>query len=152
MLISEAPAGLGDGSDMPQVKYEINATFKVDGDVEKSDIVGALFKQTNEMLGERRGLSNEIVGFMKVDPQRHVDKESDKTVTSGTVTLPMYADSDTCTSIAASVEKIDNVGPFTSRFTVESIIDAETKMKGDIEKRSKEMQKKWLSKGTNKGR
>lgn len=134
------------------VTYEIKVSFEIDGDVAKPDIVGALFKQTNAILGDGNGLSKKIVGYIRSDPSLHEDEGSDKPVTRGTAILPMYVDFVVCTNMAACIEQIVNVGPFESKFMVESIVDPEARMKAEMEQRSKELQKEWQPKAGDAGK
>lgn len=131
---------------MPQTRYVINVSFDINGEVGESNVVGALFGQTKEMLGVERCLSDSVVGYINTDLQSDTDKETGRPVTRGTSALPMHADSTICTDIAACIEEIDNVGPFESAFVIESITDVMAEKKANIARRSKEMHKKWLSK------
>ena len=61
---------------MPQsgiVKYHVKLSYEVDGLVERADIIGAIFGQTEGLLGPEMNL-NELQRVSKVGPRR--DKRS----------------------------------------------------------------------------
>ena len=137
---------------MPQtgiVKYHVKLSYEVDGLVERADIIGAIFGQTEGLLGPEMNL-NELQRVSKVG-RIEVIANSTSNTTSGTAVIPMSTDIDTCALIAAGIESIDKVGPFDCKFKLEAIDDVRAAKKEDIVKRAKEIKQKWATKTVSEG-
>jgi len=124
------------------VKYVVRARFEVDGIVEKPDVIGAVFGQTEGLFGAEFDLrelqKTGRVGRIEVDISSQKDNK-----TTGTIIIPTSLDKVSTAIIAASVESIDRVGPCSARITLEKIEDVrETKRRAIIE-RAKEILHKW---------
>lgn len=104
------------------VKYTIRAKFEVDGVIEKPDIVGAIFGQTEGLLGDELDLrelqKNGRIGRIEVDAQVKNNK------TAGTITVPSSLDKVETSILGASLEVVDRIGPCDGRITVEKIEDS----------------------------
>jgi len=131
------------------VKYHVKLSFEVDGLVERADIIGAVFGQTEGLLGPEMNL-NELQRVSKVG-RIEVEIKSTENTTSGTALLPMSTDVDTCALIAAAIESIDKVGPFDSKFNLDAIDDVRASKKEDIVRRAKEIKQKWSTKSVSEG-
>ena len=123
------------------VKYHVKLSYQVDGLVERADIIGAIFGQTEGLLGPEMNL-NELQRVSKVG-RIEVNSSSDEKSTKGTALLPMSTDIDTCALIAAGIESIDKVGPFDCKFTLDAIDDVRAAKKDDIVRRAKEIKQKF---------
>ena len=137
---------------MPQsgiVKYHVKLSYEVDGLVERADIIGAIFGQTEGLLGPEMNL-NELQRVSKVG-RIEVDAKSTANTTSGNALIPMSTDIDTCALIAAGIESIDKVGPFDCSFKLLSIDDVRAAKKDDIVKRAKEIKQRWATKTVSEG-
>ena len=137
---------------MPQsgiVKYHVKLSYEVDGLVERADIIGAIFGQTEGLLGPEMNL-NELQRVSKVG-RIEVNAKSTSNTTSGDALIPMSTDIDTCALIAAGIESIDKVGPFDCAFKLEAIDDVRAAKKDDIVKRAKEIKQKWATKTVSEG-
>ena len=137
---------------MPQsgiVKYHVKLSYEVDGLVERADIIGAIFGQTEGLLGPEMNL-NELQRVSKVG-RIEVDSNSTANTTNGGAVIPMSTDIDTCALIAAGIESIDKVGPFDCKFKLESIDDVRAAKKDDIVKRAKEIKQRWATKTVSEG-
>ncbi len=137
---------------MPQsgiVKYHVKLSYEVDGLVERADIIGAIFGQTEGLLGPEMNL-NELQRVSKVGRIEVIAKSTSNT-TSGNAVIPMSTDIDTCALIAAGIESIDKVGPFDCKFTLDAIDDVRASKKDDIVKRAKEIKQKWATKTVSEG-
>ena len=137
---------------MPQsgiVKYHVKLSYEVDGLVERADIIGAIFGQTEGLLGPEMNL-NELQRVSKVG-RIEVNAKSTANTTSGDALIPMSTDIDTCALIAAGIESIDKVGPFDCVFKLEAIDDVRAAKKDDIVKRAKEIKQKWATKTVSEG-
>jgi len=131
------------------VKYHVKLSFEVDGLVERADIIGAVFGQTEGLLGPEMNL-NELQRVSKVG-RIEVDIKTTENTTSGTALLPMSTDVDTCALIAAAIESIDKVGPFDCKFKLDAIDDVRASKKEDIVRRAKEIKQKWSTKSVSEG-
>ena len=137
---------------MPQsgiVKYHVKLSYEVDGLVERADIIGAIFGQTEGLLGPEMNL-NELQRVSKVG-RIEVNSKSTANTTSGDALIPMSTDIDTCALIAAAIESIDKVGPFDCKFHLDAIDDVRAAKKDDIVKRAKEIKQKWATKTVSEG-
>ena len=137
---------------MPQsgiVKYHVKLSYEVDGLVERADIIGAIFGQTEGLLGPEMNL-NELQRVSKVGRIEVIAKSTSNT-TNGNAVIPMSTDIDTCALIAAGIESIDKVGPFDCKFTLDAIDDVRAAKKDDIVRRAKEIKQKWATKTVSEG-
>ena len=131
------------------VKYHVKLSFDVDGLVERADIIGAIFGQTEDLLGPEMNL-NELQRVSKVG-RIEVTTTSTENTTNGNVLLPMSTDVDTCALISAAIESIDKVGPFDCSFKLDAIDDVRASKKEDIVRRAKEIKQKWSTKSVSEG-
>jgi len=103
------------------IKYMVYASFKAQGPLEKPDVIGALFGQTEGLLGddlEMRELQKEgKIGRIEVELQV-VDGKS-----VGEIKVPSALDKSETTLIAAALETIDRIGPTESEIKVTKIED-----------------------------
>jgi 5S rRNA maturation endonuclease (ribonuclease M5) len=137
---------------MPQsgiVKYHVKLSYEVDGLVERADIIGAIFGQTEGLLGPEMNL-NELQRVSKVG-RIEVNAKSTSNTTNGEALIPMSTDIDTCALIAAGIESIDKVGPFDCKFKLVAIDDVRAAKKDDIVRRAKEIKQKWATKTVSEG-
>ncbi len=137
---------------MPQsgiVKYHVKLSFEVDGLVERADIIGAIFGQTEGLLGPEMNL-NELQRVSKVG-RIEVTSNNTTNTTRGDALIPMSTDIDTCSLIAAAIESIDKVGPFDCKFKLNAIDDVRATKKEDIMKRAKEIKQQWATKTISEG-
>ena len=103
------------------VKYLIEAEFSADGIVEKPDVIGAIFGQTEGLLGQDLDL-RELqrtgrIGRIDVD----INNEGGKT--TGKVFVPSSLDSSETALIAASLETIERIGPCSATMKTLSVRD-----------------------------
>lgn len=131
------------------VKYHVKLSFQVDGLVERADIIGAIFGQTEGLLGPEMNL-NELQRVSKVG-RIEVTTSATTNTTSGDALLPMSTDVDTASLIAAAIESIDKVGPFDCKFKLTAIEDVRATKKDDIIKRAKEIKQQWATKTISEG-
>ncbi len=126
------------------VKYHVKMKFDVDGIVEKADIIGAVFGQTEGLLGPEMNL-NELQKVSKVG-RIEVNVETKTNKTLGDALIPMSTDISTAALIAAAVESIDKVGPFQAKFTLAAIEDIREIKKKIIVDRAKKIVQDWATK------
>ena len=131
------------------VKYLAKLSFEIDGAVDKADIIGAIFGQTEGLFGPEMNL-NELQKNWKVG-RIEILIESQNGKASGSVTIPMSTDISTVSLIAAAVEQIEKVGPCGSKFKLLSIDDVRAVKRNAIVERAKEISRSWASKSSSEG-
>ena len=131
------------------VKYHVKLSFDVDGLVEKADIIGAIFGQTEGLLGPEMNL-NELQKVSKVG-RIEVNTTASSSQTKGDALLPMSTDINTAALIAAAIESIDKVGPFVAHFKLDAIDDVRSAKKKEIVDRAKDIVQKWSTKTISEG-
>ena len=136
---------------MPEsiVKYLAKLSFEIDGAVDKADIIGAIFGQTEGLFGPEMNL-NELQKNWKVG-RIEITSNSNNGKVSGTVIIPMSTDISTVSLIAAAVEQIDKVGPCSSQFKLLSIDDVRAIKRDAIVERAKGIMRDWASKSSSEG-
>lgn len=128
------------------VKYLVRLKFSVSGVVEKADVVGAIFGQTEGLFGPEMNL-NELQKTWKIG-RIEISLTSKNDDTSGEVLIPMSTDISTAALISAAVESVDKVGPCTASFSLVGIEDARAIKRKSITDRAKNIMKDWASKTT----
>lgn len=102
-------------------KYIIHAKIEADGVIEKPDVVGAIFGQTEGLMGDELDLrelqKTGRIGRIEVN----VDSKSGKS--RGYVNLPSSMDKVETAILASALETIDRIGPCEARITVEHVED-----------------------------
>lgn len=131
------------------VKYHVKLKFEVDGMVEKADIIGAIFGQTEGLLGPEMNL-NELQKVSKVG-RIEVNVDSRSNIAKGDAVIPMSTDISTAALIAAAIESIDKVGPFQAKFVLVGIDDIRAIKKKIIVDRAKRIVQDWATKTISEG-
>jgi DNA primase len=131
------------------VKYHVKLKFEVDGLVEKADIIGAIFGQTEGLLGPEMNL-NELQKVSKVG-RIEVNVDSRSNMAKGDALIPMSTDISTAALIAAAIESIDKVGPFQAKFLLVGIDDIRAIKKRIIVDRAKKIVQEWATKTISEG-
>jgi DNA primase len=118
-------------------KYLIHISLTAEGVVEKPDVVGAIFGQTEGLLGEDLDLRDlQRTGRVgRID----VQLSSKKGETKGEILISTSLDRAETAILAASLETIDRVGPCLAHVTVESIEDIRVVKRKKIVERAKEI-------------
>jgi len=123
------------------VKYVISANFEVEGVVEKPDVIGAVFGQTEGLFGSELDL-RELQKTGRIG-RIEIELKSEKDKTKGKIIIPTSLDRVSTAIIAASIESIERIGPCQARVHLEKIEDIrEAKRKAIIE-RAKEILHDW---------
>ncbi len=132
---------MGVKMDENTIKYKIIARFEVDGVVERPDIIGAIFGQTDGLLPPDLNLrdlqKNGQLGRIEVKPKSEGGK------TTGVIELPTNLDKVRTAIIAATVETVDRVGPCHAKVTLEKIEDVREAKRLEIIERAAEIVKGW---------
>ena len=125
------------------VKYMIEGSFNIDGLVDKPDIIGAVFGQTEGLLGDELDLrelqKNGKIGRIEIDISQSGSK------TYGKLHLPASLDRVETCILAAAVESVDRVGPYDADFRVDKVEDTRSEKRRKVLERAKELVKKLLS-------
>ena len=119
------------------IKYMVYANLNAEGALEKPDVIGALFGQTEGLLGsdlELRELQKEgKIGRIEVD----LEKQDKRTV--GIIKIPTALDQSETTLIAAAIETIERVGPCDAQIEIEKIEDVRKEKRDYILDRAKKL-------------
>ncbi len=124
------------------VKYLIKANFEIGGIVEKPDIVGAVFGQTEGLLGDELDLrelqKSGRIGRIEVESQLRGGKSF------GTIIIPSSLDMVETSILAASLEIVDRVGPCDAKINVTKIEDSRSTKRKQLIERAKSLLKTML--------
>uniref|UniRef100_A0A7C2BLB0 DNA primase DnaG n=1 Tax=Thermosphaera aggregans TaxID=54254 RepID=A0A7C2BLB0_9CREN len=122
-------------------KYLIRAKIEIDGVVEKHDIVGAIFGQTEGLLGDQfdlRQLQDKgRIGRIQVNTKIQGSK------TIGEILIPSNLDRVETALLAALIESVDKVGPYDASLKVVDIVDLRLEKIKKIMERAEEILRKW---------
>ncbi len=122
----------------------VRLKFDIEGVVERADVVGAIFGQTEGLFGPEFDL-NELQKTWKIG-RIEINLESKNDRTFGEVLIPNSTDFETTSLIAATVESVDRVGPCNAKFKLISIDDIRSEKVKQIKERAKEIAKDWSKK------
>jgi DNA primase len=122
------------------VKYEISAKYEITGIVEKPDIIGAIFGQSEGLLGQDMDLKelqqNGKLGRIEITVKKG------KGTTSGEIIIPSSLDQVKTSILAATIESVDKVGPCEATIKIGKISDTRKEKRDVITDRAKELLKK----------
>jgi DNA primase len=123
------------------VKYVIRAKFQIEGVVEKPDVIGAVFGQTEGLFGSELDLrelqKSGRIGRIEIDLTSKQDK------TTGTINIPTSLDRVSTAIIAASIESINRVGPCEAKVSLERLEDIRDSRRRLIIDRAKNILQQW---------
>jgi DNA primase len=123
------------------VKYVIRAKFEIEGVVEKPDVIGAVFGQTEGLFGTELDL-RELQKSGRIG-RIEIELESKQDRTTGTITIPTSLDRVSTAIIAASIESINRVGPCNAKVTLEKLEDIRDARRRIIIDRAKTILQEW---------
>ncbi|MBW3010947.1 DNA primase, partial [Candidatus Woesearchaeota archaeon] len=120
-------------------KYIIHASIEIKGAVDRPDVIGAIFGQTEGLLGsdlelrelQRSGRIGRIE--VKVDTQGGV--------TRGSIIIPSSLDKAETSIVGAALEIIQRIGPCDSKLVVDKIEDVRISKRGFVVGRAKQLLK-----------
>ncbi|OYT60877.1 MAG: DNA primase [Desulfurococcales archaeon ex4484_217_1] len=124
------------------MKYLIKAKIEVEGIVEKPDVIGAIFGQTEGLLGEDydlrelqdRGRIGRIQVELKTIGSRSI----------GEIVIPSNLDRVETALLAALLEVVDRVGPYPAKVRIEEILDLRMEKIRKVVERAKEILQKMI--------
>lgn len=124
------------------VKYRIVTSFEIKGTVDKNDIIGAVFGQSEGLLGADMDLK-ELQQNGKIG-RIEVELKSENGITTGKIFVPSSMDMVKTSILAAAVESIEKVGPAESAFKTIAIEDTRSTKRTEIKSRAKELLQKLM--------
>lgn len=123
-------------------KYIVHATIDIEGVVDRPDVIGAIFGQTEGLLGsdlELRELQRSgRIGRIEV----LTDIKSGKT--KGTIIMPSSLDKAETSIVAAALEIIQRIGPCNAKIQVDNIEDVRVSKRNFVIERAKELLKNMM--------
>ncbi len=118
-------------------KYIINATIEIEGVVDKPDVIGAIFGQTEGLLGadlELRELQRSgRIGRIEVN----IDTKGGKS--RGNIVIPSSLDMSETAIVGAALEIIQRIGPCNAKVHVQNIEDVRISKRNFVVERAKEL-------------
>lgn len=123
-------------------KYMIVARFEVEGVVEKPDVIGAIFGQTEGLFGPDLDLrelqKSGRIGRIEIQLESKLDK------TFGAITIPSSLDKTSTAILAAAVESVDRIGPCIAKVTLDKLADIREDKRKQILDKAKEILRTWV--------
>jgi DNA primase len=118
-------------------KYIIHAIIKADGVIERPDVVGAIFGQTEGLIGADLDLrelqKSGRIGRLEVNIKSNMGKSN------GTIEIPSSLDKVETAVLGASLETIDRIGPCISNISVVKIEDVRSSKRKQVVDRAKQI-------------
>ncbi len=131
--------------DVDTTKYVIHANITAEGFVEKSDVVGAIFGQTEGLLGEELDLrdlqKSSRIGRIEVNVESKGGKSR------GEILIPSGLDKVETAILAASLETIDRVGPCIAQVNITTMEDIRATKRKRITDRAKQLMHEVVERG-----
>jgi 5S rRNA maturation endonuclease (ribonuclease M5) len=118
------------------------ARFEVEGVVEKPDVIGAIFGQTEGLFGPELDLrelqKSGRIGRIEI----LLDSKQDKTF--GTITIPSSLDKSSTAIIAAAIQSVDRIGPCLAKVILEKVADIREDKRRQILDKAKDILRTWV--------
>ncbi len=128
------------------MKYVIKARIEIEGSVDKPDIIGAIFGQTEGLFGQELDLrilqERGRIGRIYVETKTHGNKAV------GEILVPSNLDRVETALVAAMIESIDKVGPYNAKVQIVDIVDMRVERVKKIVERAKEILSRWAKERT----
>ncbi len=121
--------------DTDTTKYIIHSKIKADGIVERPDVVGAIFGQTEGLLGNDLDL-RELQKTGRIG-RIEVNIKSTGGKSNGSIDIPSSLDKTETAVLAASLETIDRIGPCIANIDITKIEDIRASKRLHIVNRAK---------------
>ena len=124
-------------SDPNAAKYQIRARIAAEGVIDKPDVVGAVFGQTEGLLGDELDLrdlqKSGRIGRIEVD----IDSRKGKS--EGEIVIPSSLDQVETAILASGLETVDRIGPCRARIEVLSVEDIRISKRSKVVDRAKQI-------------
>ena len=123
-------------------KYIVHATIQIEGVVDRPDVIGAIFGQTEGLLGadlELRELQRSgRIGRIEVTADTRAGK------TQGSILIPSSLDKAETSIVGAALEVIQRIGPCNAKIKVTLIEDVRVSKRQFVIERAKELLKEMM--------
>ncbi|MBN2423196.1 DNA primase [Candidatus Woesearchaeota archaeon] len=123
-------------------KYIIHASIDIEGVVDRPDVIGAVFGQTEGLLGselELRELQRSgRIGRIEVETETRSGK------TKGSIVIPSSLDKAETAIVGAALEIIQRIGPCNAKIHVQNIEDVRVSKRRYVIDRAKELLKQLM--------
>jgi len=120
----------------------IVARFDVEGVVEKPDVIGAIFGQTEGLFGPDLDLrelqKSGRIGRIEIQLESRQDR------TTGAITIPSSLDKTSTAIIAAAIQSVDRIGPCLAKVTLEKVADIREDKRKLILDKAKDILRTWV--------
>ena len=125
------------GNSSKAMKFMIRADIKVNGTVQRKDIIGAIMGQTEGLLGD----DLELRKLQRSARVGHVDVETEvkNGKVHGNIFIPSSMDNVETAIIASALETIERIGPCDAVITVVEINDVRATKRTSVVERAKEL-------------
>jgi DNA primase len=120
---------------MKQANYVIVAEVKTSGMVEKSDIVGAIFGQTDGLLGDQLNLKE----LRKKGKVSRLQIDLEESGEEAEIKIPTSMNATDTSLFAAALETIEQIGPSNADIRVKEVRDERASKRDYIVKRAKQL-------------
>jgi DNA primase len=124
-------------NDPSAAKYEIRARITAEGVIDKPDVVGAVFGQTEGLLGDELDLrdlqKSGRIGRIEVE----IDSRKGKS--EGEIHIPSSLDQVETAILASGLETVDRIGPCRAKIEVISVDDIRITKRQKVVERAKEI-------------
>ena len=133
---------MGKGEELTTTKYLIHAQITANGIVEKPDVVGAVFGQTEGLLSNDLDL-RELQRTGRIG-RIQVNIQSNSGRAKGEIVIPSSLDRVETAILAASLETINRVGPCEAEIQILKVEDVRAVKREQVVNRAKEIYKNML--------
>ncbi len=125
-------------------KYMIEVRIEVDGIVDRNDVIGATFGQTEGIFSSELDLRE----LQKTGRIGRIDVvlQSQGNKTLGRIIVPSSMDKFHTALVAAMIESLDRVGPYNAKVTIEKIEDMRAEKRKKIVERARTILYEWEKK------
>jgi DNA primase len=124
-------------NDPSAAKYEVRARITAEGVIDKPDVVGAVFGQTEGLLGDELDLrdlqKSGRIGRIEVE----IDSRKGKS--EGEIIIPSSLDQVETAILASGLETVDRIGPCRAKIEVISVNDIRVSKRQKVVERAKEI-------------
>ena len=124
-------------NDPNAAKYQIRARITAEGVIDKPDVVGAVFGQTEGLLGDELDLrdlqKSGRIGRIEVE----IDSRKGKS--EGEIVIPSSLDQVETAILASGLETVDRIGPCRAKIEVTSVEDIRISKRQKVVERAKEL-------------
>ncbi|MGI0130548.1 MAG: DNA primase DnaG [Thermoplasmata archaeon] len=124
-------------NDPSAAKYQVRARISAEGVIDKPDVVGAVFGQTEGLLGDELDLrdlqKSGRIGRIEVE----IDSRKGKS--EGEIVIPSSLDQVETAILASALETVDRIGPCRAKIEVVSVEDIRISKRQKVVERAKEI-------------